>query len=105
MCACSMFCLSVSCYTGTIPKHLLSNGVLQTQDFLCFQWCSKRLDFVPHVCIVYIGDLSNTLNRAGTGCHIHNCCISHVFYADDSCVTAASPSTWASGFAEHLYNV
>ena len=46
----------------------------------------------PYLFIVYIDDLSNMLNSAGIGCHIHNCCINHVFYADDICVIAPSPS-------------
>ena len=29
---------------------------------------------------------------AGIGCHIHNCCTNHLFYADDLCVIAPSPS-------------
>ena len=37
---------------------------------------------------MYMDDLSNILNSAGIGCHIHNCCINHVFYADDICVIA-----------------
>ena len=46
----------------------------------------------PYLFIVYIDDLSNMLNSAGIGCHIHNCCTNHVFYADDVCVIAPSPS-------------
>ena len=41
---------------------------------------------------MYIVDLSNILNSPGTGCQIHDCCINHVFYADDLCVTAPSSS-------------
>ena len=40
----------------------------------------------PYLFIVYIDDLSNMLNSAGTGCHTHNCCTNHVLYADDICV-------------------
>ena len=36
-------------------------------------------------------DLSNTLNHAGIGFHINNCCANHMFYADDLCVIASSP--------------
>ena len=32
------------------------------------------------------------LNSAGIGCHIHNYCTNHVFYADNICVIAPSPS-------------
>ena len=46
----------------------------------------------PYLFIVYIDDLNNMLNSAGIGCHIHNCCTNHVFYADDICVIAPSPS-------------
>ena len=37
----------VFCCTGTELKHSVSNGVLQHQTFLCFEWCSTRWDFVP----------------------------------------------------------
>ena len=46
----------------------------------------------PYLFIVYIDELSNMLNSAGIGCLIHNCCTNHVFYADDICVIAPSPS-------------
>ena len=36
--------------------------------------------------------LSYIINSADIGCHIHNCCNNHMFYADDLCVTAPSPS-------------
>ena len=36
-------------------------------------------------------ELSNMLNSAGIGCHIHKYCTNHVFYADDICVIALSP--------------
>ena len=45
----------------------------------------------PYLFIVYIDELSNMLNSAGIGCHIHNYCTNHVFYADDICVIAPSP--------------
>ena len=32
------------------------------------------------------------LNNAGIGCYIYNCYTNHVFYADDLCVIASSPS-------------
>jgi len=41
---------------------------------------------------MYIDDLCNMLNSVGKGCHIHNYCTNHVFYADDICVIAPSPS-------------
>ena len=46
----------------------------------------------PYLFIVYIDDLSNMLNSAGIGCHIHKCCTNHVFYADNICVIAPNPS-------------
>ena len=48
----------------------------------------------PYLFIVDIDDLSNMINGAGItiGCHIHNCCNNDVFYADDLCVIAPSPS-------------
>ena len=70
----------------------------RTQTF-CIKWGSTTSEFFnvsngvrqggilsPYLFIVYIDDLSNMLNSAGIGCHIHNCCINHVFYADDICV-------------------
>ena len=46
----------------------------------------------PYLFIVYIDELSNMLNSAVIGCHIHNYCTNHVFYADDICVIAPCPS-------------
>ena len=46
----------------------------------------------PYLFTVYVDDLSNMLNSSGIGCHIHNCCTIHMFYADDVCVIAPSPS-------------
>jgi len=53
-----------------------------------------KLECCPHIffIIAYFDDLSNMLNSAGIGCHIHNCCTNHVFDADDLCVIAPSPS-------------
>ena len=75
----------------------------RTQTF-CIKWGSTTSDcfnvsngvrqggiLSPYLFIVYIDDLTNMLNSAGIGCHIHNC-IKHVFYADDICVIARSPS-------------
>ena len=88
-----------ACYTCTYSVVLVQNpnilcqmGFNKFRAFLCFEWCSKRWDFVPYLFIVYIDDLRNMLNSAGIGCHIHNCCTNHLFYADDICVIAPSPS-------------
>ena len=99
----------------TLFRQLLNRGVpvilirillywYRTQTF-CIKWGSTTSEFFnvsngvrqggilsPYLFIVYIDDLSNMLNSAGIGCHIHNCCINHVFYADDICVIAPSPS-------------
>ena len=40
----------------------------------------------------YLFQWLSFLNSAGIGCHIHNCCTNHVFYAYDICVIAPSPS-------------
>ena len=32
------------------------------------------------------------LNSADIDCLIHNCCTNHIFYADDICIIAPSPS-------------
>ena len=34
----------------------------------------------------------NMLNNTSIGCHIRNCCTNHMFYADDLCVIAPSPT-------------
>ena len=99
----------------TLFRKLLNRGVpvvlihillywYRTQTF-SIKWSSTTSDFFnvsnrvrkggilsPYLFIVYINDLSNMLNSAGIGCHIHHCCINHVFYADDICVIAPSPS-------------
>ena len=99
----------------TLFRKLLDRGVpvilirillywYRTQTF-CIKWGSTTSYFFnvsngvrqggilfPYLFIVYIDDLSNMLNSGGTGCHIHNCCTNHVFYADDVCVIAPSPS-------------
>ena len=41
----------------------------------------------PYLFTVYVDDLSKMLNSAGIGCHIHNCCTSHM---STDCVTASS---------------
>ena len=87
----------------TLFRKLLNQGVpvilirillywYRTQTF-CIKWGSTTSEFFnvsngvrqggilsPYLLIVYIDDLSNMLNSAGIGCHIHNCCINHVFY-------------------------
>ena len=99
----------------TLFRKLLNRGVpvvlirillcwYRTQTF-CIKWGSTTSDFFnvsngvrqggifsPYLFIVYIDDLSNMLNIARIGCHIHNCCTNHVFYADDICVIAPSLS-------------
>ena len=55
----------------------------------------------PYCFTVHIDDLSNVLNSAGIGCHIHNCCTNHVFYAVYLCVQ----SYLLSEFAQHLCKV
>ena len=87
------------CACSTYPYPVI---LVQNQN-ICYQMGFYKLELFhvsngvrkggilfPYLCIVY--DLSNILNSPGTGCQIHNCCISHVFYADDSCVTATRPS-------------
>ena len=78
----------------TLFRKLLNRGVpvvlnrilfywYRTQTF-CIKWGSTTSDFYvsngvrqggilsPYLCIVYIDELSNMLNSAGIGCHIHN---------------------------------
>ena len=99
----------------TLFRKLLNRGVpvllirillywYRTQTF-CIKWGSTTSDFFnvsngvrqggilsTYLVIVYIDELSNMLNSAGIGCHIHTYCTNHVFYADDICVIAPSPS-------------
>ena len=35
---------------------------------------------------MYIDNLSNISNSSGIGCHMHNCCTSHMFCTDNLCV-------------------
>jgi len=52
----------------------------------------RQCEIPPYCFTVYIEDLSNMLNSAGIGSHIHNCCTSHVFCTDEVYVIAPSPS-------------
>ena len=63
----------------------------QTSYFIMFRMVFDKVGFCP-IFIYRIHDLSNMLNSAGIGCHIHNCCINNVFYADDIFVMSPSPS-------------
>ena len=45
--------LSVSCCTGTEPKHSVSNGVLQHQTFLMFLMVFDKVGFCPHIYLSY----------------------------------------------------
>ena len=47
----------------------------------------------PKLFSVYIDDLSDTLIKSITGCHIYNICMNHVMYADDICLMAPSPAS------------
>ena len=91
----------------TLFRILLNRGVpvvlirillywYRTQTF-CIKWGSTTSDFLnvsngvrqggilsPYL-FIFIDELSNMLNSAGIGCHIHNYCTNHVFYADDMC--------------------
>ena len=96
----SLFYLSVSYYTGTKPKHFAPNGFYNLGLFKVSNVIRQGEILSPYLFIVYIDDTSNVLNSVGIDCHIHNCCSSHVFYADNLCVSEID-----SGFAEHLCKV
>lgn len=65
---------STSCYFG-VKNGVRQGGILSPQLFN-----------------VYVDDLSNMLLNCSSGCFIGNKCINHVFYADDLCLMAPSPS-------------
>ena len=79
-----LFYPSFSYYTGIVLVFIKWGP--NTFDFLMCPMVFDKVPFCPHILFtVYIDDLSNRLNRAEIGCHVHNCCTSHVFYADDLC--------------------
>ncbi len=76
----------------------------RTQTF-CVKWGSATSTFFcvtngvrqggilsPYLFVVYVDGLSDLLNVSGIGCYVNNTCINHIFYADDLCVMAPSPS-------------
>ena len=96
-------------------KKLINRGVplivvrilvywYRTQTF-CVKWGSVTSVFFnvsngvrqggilsPYLFVIYVDDLSALLNSSGVGCHINNSPINHIFYADDLCLMAPSPS-------------
>jgi hypothetical protein len=46
----------------------------------------------PYLFAVYVDDLSTILLHSHVGCYIEKTCVNHVFYADDLCLMAPSPS-------------
>ena len=53
---------------------------------------SNSVILSPNVFSVYVDELSRVLSAAKTGCFIDDISVNHVFYADDLCIMAASPS-------------
>ena len=49
---------------------------------------------------VFLYQLSKDLNESAIGCHVNNCLINHLLYADDSVVLAPSPKA-----LQHLLNI
>ena len=66
----------------------LSNGVCNLGLFNVSNGVRQGGIVSPSLDIVYNDELSNILNSAGIGCHIHNCCTKYVFYPDDLYVIA-----------------
>ena len=79
------------CIRG-VPVVLIKWGSATSDFFNVSNGVRQGGILSPYLFIVYIDELSNMLNSAGIGCHIHNYCTNHVFYADDKCVIAPSPS-------------
>ena len=71
-------------------QYFVLNGVPRPLTSLIYKTVFDKVGFCLPTYLMY--DLSNMLNSAGIGCHIHNCCTKHIFYADDLCVIAPSPS-------------
>ena len=46
----------------------------------------------PKLFSLYMDGLSNVLLKCNAGCYVNNACVNHVFYADDLCLVAPSPS-------------
>ena len=46
----------------------------------------------PHLFAIYVDDLSSNLINSSQGCYVNNICMNHLFYADDLCLMAPSPS-------------
>ena len=46
----------------------------------------------PRLFNVYVDELSTNLEKCNSGCYIDNVCMNHLFYADDLCLLAPSPS-------------
>ena len=46
----------------------------------------------PKLFNIYVDELSVNLKKCNSGCHIENMCVNHLFYADDLCLLAPSPS-------------
>ena len=87
-------CLSYShesCYTGT-EMFYIKWGSTTSDVFNVSNIVRQGGILSPYLFTVYVDDLSNMLNSAGIGCRIHNCCTNIMFYADDLCVIAPSPS-------------
>ena len=84
--------------TCTIPGHAFDNET-------CIKWGKSTSCYFavsngvrqggilsPRLFNIYVDDLSNVLLKCNYGCFIGNKCINHVFYADDLCLMAPSPS-------------
>lgn len=72
---------------------------------MCIKWESETSEYFnvtngvrqggilsPYLFSVYMDDLSGILSKSKVGCFIDNVCFNHVFYADDICLLAPSPT-------------
>ncbi len=76
-----------------------------TSQLFCIKWSNVTSTFFntsngvrqggilsPKLFAIYIDDLSVILSQLNVGCFINDTCMNHLFYADDMCLMAPSPS-------------
>ena len=74
-------------------------------QLLCIKWGNATSEYFnvsngvrqggilsPRLFSLYVDELSVILEKCNSGCHIDSICMNHLFYADDLCLLAPSPS-------------